>query len=282
MFLALAVEEAMGNRWQKWRMRMRGEDLLWQNASFGGNRYIAVIWRGEAERIPWGRIAGVTNRPRTPVLAPPGVTPPENCPCRIYEPQDFYTRLTVQAARQCLLQVPEKARRAVVGIIDPQGIAPWVCPELAECCKALTVYSLRPERYRKSEGMLLGEFGMPLLYAEKPEALRECLLCIAPYPTGVIAVSAPVITTDRSGIQGSPTINRLSLRLPEAVRAAIPPGVCPELFLGAVVETGQRRVDIAWEVEACRIDGRLAPLSDIGKSVLREKLDITKLVDYNK
>lgn len=265
MFMVLTLAEQQESRWQRLRRTLSGSDLLWESARLGGNRYLHVVWYGDAANIPWGRIAAITDRPRIPVLLPSGVVCPPGCPVRAYEPQDFEARLVIAAARQSLLEQPEAAHRGTVGLIDPQGIAPWAAAELAACCRGIMVYSLRPERYRLQEEWLLAERGLPLQYARTPQELRSCLLCAAPYPTGVFAVPAPVICADHSGIQGRPTVNRLTLRLPQELREAIPPGASPERFLGIVTETGQRRIELELLTESCRIDGRLAPLSDLSR-----------------
>lgn len=280
--MVVALAETMEKGWPRLRRRLRGEDLLWQNGSFAGNRYLLVTWHGGAENLPWGRIAAITDRPRIPTLLPPGATCPPGCPVRAYEPEDFFARLTVKAAFQCLRQLPQAMRHATVGIVDPQGIAPWACGELAAVCNAVKVFTLRPERYRKQEEWLLEERGLPLLYAAKPAELGDCLLCVAPYPTGVIVIPAPVITTDRSGIQGNPAVNRLKLSLPQEVREAIPQGIVPERFLGMIFETGFRTPQLDLRVEECRIDGRRAALAELVKIALRERLDIGGCVDYNK
>lgn len=272
MFMVLTVAEQSEGRWQRLRRTLSGKDLVWQSGSYGGNRYLHVTWYGNAADIPWGRIAAITNRPRVPMLLPPGVVCPPGCPVRAYEPQDFEARLVVAAVCQSLREQPAAAHRGTVGIIDPQGIAAWAASELAACCRGIMVYSLRPERYRNQEQWLMEQTGLPLQYASTPSQLKDCLLCAAPYPAGVFTVPAPVICADRSGIQARPTINRLTLHLSPEIHQAIPAGVSPEHFLGMVTEIGQRRIEQELLIEMCRIDGRLAPLSDLAKMAANRDL----------
>lgn len=155
--------------------------------------------------------------------APPEVLAPEGCPLRDYRPQDFTARLTVAAARQAMEQTAGKGS-GLLGLLDPQGIAPWACGEWLDCCRGVKVYTLRRSRYAAAETMLRVEYGLPLLWAETPAELEDCSICAAPYPTGVIRVRRPIITADRSGIQGNPTVNRLTLALTPEQLAEVPPG----------------------------------------------------------
>lgn len=270
MLMAISLGQAQNSFFRRWRQKLRGEDLQWRYAAYAGNRYLNVTWFGTAETIPWARVAAIPVRSRGGVLLPEGAVIPPQSTLHAYEPQDFYARLTVSAVCGCLRDTPEIARRATVGVIDPAGVAAWACMEIAPWCRSIRVYTLRPERYTEQEQMLLEEHGVPLLYADTPRELRGCALCAAPYPTGVFAVPSAVVTPDRSGIQGRPTVNRLSLLISEEQRTAVPRGLCPELFFGALAETGFHRFPLEYTVDQCRIDGRLARMHDvlapIGKS----------------
>ena len=173
-------------------------------------------------------------------------------------------RLTVAAARQAMEQTAGKGS-GLLGLLDPQGIAPWACGEWLDCCRGVKVYTLRRSRYAAAETMLRVEYGLPLLWAETPAELEDCSICAAPYPTGVIRVRRPIITADRSGIQGNPTVNRLTLALTPEQLAEVPPGAEPTAFWGMVTECGTRRVKLPLTLGGCRIDGRLAEFTELGK-----------------
>ena len=266
MFITLAVEDTREPLRLRIERRLKGETLEWQEKTCCGNRYRHVVWHGPAQRLPWMRLSMLCPRPRTPVLLPPGLLPPPEVPLRDYQPQDFYARLTVAATRQYLLSRPPSGR-GLVGLIDPQGIAPWACAELADCCRGLKVLTLRRSRYALQETALREEQGLPLLWAETTAELAECTLCVAPYPTGVLTVRRPVLTADRSAIQGRPTVNRLALTLSEEQQAMVPQGVEPTAFWGMVTECGQRRVSLPMTVCRCRIDGRLADFSELARVI---------------
>lgn len=259
--MTLTVSEPP-NRREALRRALRGELLQWQSRQVMGCRYISVVWCGSRERIPWGRIAAITDRPRTPLLLPPGMLPPPGCPVRCKEPQEYPARLAVQAAAQCLSAAPH-LRSGTVGIIDPQGIAPWACSALSALCRGVKVYTLRRSRYAAEEQFLWEENGLPLQWADTPADLAGCVLCVAPYPTGVLAIPAPVITADRSGIQGRPTVNRLQPVLTDEQKAAVPLGVDAAAFWGMVTEYGPRRAEAPMTVQCCRIDGRLAQFDEL-------------------
>ena len=131
--------------------------------------------------------------------------------------------------------------------------------------RGVKVYTLRRSRYAAAETMLRVEYGLPLLWAETPAELEACSICAAPYPTGVIRVRRPIITADRSGIQGNPTVNRLTLALTPEQLAEVPPGAEPTAFWGMVTECGTRRVKLPLTLGGCRIDGRLAEFTELGK-----------------
>ena len=222
MFMVVAVEDKKEPLRQRLGRLLRGDALEWEDRSCGGNRYRYIVWHGPVERLPWNRLALLCPRPRSPVLLPPEVLAPEGCPLRDYRPQDFTARLTVAAARQAMEQTAGKGS-GLLGLLDPQGIAPWACGEWLDCCRGVKVYTLRRSRYAAAETMLRVEYGLPLLWAETPAELEDCSICAAPYPTGVIRVRRPIITADRSGIQGNPTVNRLTLALtpPRAPRLTL-------------------------------------------------------------
>ena len=168
------------------------------------------------------------------------------------------------AARQAMEQTAGKGS-GLLALLDPQGIAPWACGEWLDCCRGVKVYTLRRSRYAAAETMLRVEYGLPLLWAETPAELEDCSICAAPYPTGVIRVRRPIITADRSGIQGNPTVNRLTLALTPEQLAEVPPGAEPTAFWGMVTECGTRRVKLPLTLGGCRIDGRLAEFTELGK-----------------
>ena len=264
MFMVVAIEDKKEPLRQRLGRLLRGAALEWEDRSCGGNRYRYIVWHGPAERLPWNRLALLCPRPRSPVLLPPEVLAPEGCPLRDYRPQDFTARLTVAAARQAMEQTAGKGS-GLLGLLDPQGIAPWACGEWLDCCRGVKVYTLRRSRYAAAETMLRVEYGLPLLWAETPAELEDCSICAAPYPTGVIRVRRPIITADRSGIQGNPTVNRLTLALTPERLAEVPPGAEPTAFWGMVTECGTRRVKLPLTLGGCRIDGRLAEFTELGK-----------------
>lgn len=266
MFMTVTVEEGREPLRQRLARLLRGDMLEWEDCFCGGNRYRRVVWHGAAERLPWSRLALLCPRPRTPVLLPPDILPPQGCPVRDYHPRDFTARLTVAAARQAMEQCPVQGS-GLLGLLDPQGIAPWACGEWLNCCRGIKVYTLRRSRYAAMETLLREEYGLPLLWAETPAELEDCLLCAAPYPTGVLRVRRPVLTADRSAVQGSPTVNRLTLALPPERTAEVPPGVEPTAFWGMVTECGTRRVELPLVIGQCRIDGRLAEFGELARLI---------------
>lgn len=266
MFVTVAIEEEREPLRLRLGRLLRGNALEWEDRVCGGNRYRHVVWHGTAEHLPWNKLALLCPRPRTPVLLPPGVLPPQGCPVRDYRPQDFTARLTVAAVRQVMEQMPANGS-GMAGLLDPQGIAPWACGEWLKCCRGIKVYTLRRSRYAAMEALLREEYGVPLLWAETPAELEDCVLCAAPYPTGVVRVRRPVLTADHSAVQGSPTVNRLTLALPPERAAEVPQGVEPTAFWGMLAECGARRVELPLIIERCRIDGRLAEFGELTRLI---------------
>ena len=241
------------------------------NEGEGEDNYIVVDGKKvviykmpNAAELPWGKLALLCPRPRTPVLLPPGLLPPQDSPVRAYHPQAFTARVIVAAARQAMEQTDG---RGLIGLLDPQGVTPWACGEWLCCCRGVRVYTLRRSRYAAIEMLLREQYGRPRLWAETPAGLEDCTLCAAPVPTGVIRVRRPVLCADRSGVQGSPTVNRLALLLPPPEAAEVPPGVAPTAFWGMVTECGPRRVALPLTIGQCRIDGRLAEFGGLARLI---------------
>ena len=138
MVMVVAIEDKKEPLRQRLGRLLRGDTLEWEDRSCGGNRYRYVVWHGPVERLPWNRLALLCPRPRIPVLLPPEGLPPEGCPIRDYRPQDFTARLTVAAARQAMEQTAGKGS-GLLGLLDPQGIAPWACGEWLDCCRGVKV-----------------------------------------------------------------------------------------------------------------------------------------------
>lgn len=262
MFMVVAIEDGKEVLRLRLGRFLRGDRLAWQDGTCRGNRYRYVVWHGQTGQLPWNRLAALCPRPRTPVLLPAGILPPQGCPIRDYHPQDFTARLVVAAARQVMAGTDGKG---LLGLLDPQGIAPWACGEWLDCCRGVKVYTLRRSRYAAAEKLLREEYGVPLLWVETPAELEDCTLCAAPYPTGVLRVRRPVLAADHSGVQGSPTVNRLELTLPADYTAEVPPGVEPTAFWGMVTECGPRRVALPLGVRLCRVDGRLAEFTELSR-----------------
>lgn len=264
MFMTVAIEAGKLPPGERLRRILRGEQLEWRDCTCRGNRYRHIIWHGPPEKLPWGKLALLCPRPRTPVLLPPGLLPPQDSPVRAYHPQAFTARVIVAAARQAMEQTDG---RGLIGLLDPQGVTPWACGEWLSCCRGVRVYTLRRSRYAAIETLLREQYGLPLLWAETPAGLEDCTLCAAPVPTGVIRVRRPVLCADRSGVQGSPTVNRLTLLLPPPEAAEVPPGVAPTAFWGMVTECGPRRVALPLTIGQCRIDGRLAEFGELARLI---------------
>ena len=217
MFMTVAIEAGKLPPGERLRRILRGEQLEWRDCTCRGNRYRHIIWHGPPEKLPWGKLALLCPRPRTPVLLPPGLLPPQDSPVRAYHPQAFTARVIVAAARQAMEQTDG---RGLIGLLDPQGVTPWACGEWLCCCRGVRVYTLRRSRYAAMETLLREQYGLPLLWAETPAGLEDCALCAAPVPTGVIRVRRPVLcamtaTADKQLQRG--IVQSLGLRHPKRI-----------------------------------------------------------------
>ena len=172
------------------------------------------------------------------------------------------------AGVQLLRMMGEEGRRATVALVDEDGLFSWCAGELARQCALLRVYTRRPERYAVLCRELMEGFGASLLLADTPEGLAGSSFAVAPAPTGVWKLPLPVLTVDRSGIQGSPTVNRLEPDLPPEILREVPEGIPAAQFLGAAWETGLRRFPLDMGIRACRVDGRLVPFREGMAAVL--------------
>ncbi|MCI9508723.1 MAG: hypothetical protein HFF10_03105 [Angelakisella sp.] len=223
--------------------------------SFLGNGFYHIIDR-TGGRPHWERLARTAGRAATRLVMAGEEEPPAGSGLRLYNPVVFAGRMTAMAGAQLLAAMGEEGRRALVAMVDEDGLFTWCAGELARRCGLLRVYTKRPDRYRALCRDLMEGLGASLTLAESPRELESCRFAVSPAPTGVWKLSLPVVTVNHSGIQGRPTINRLEPDLPPELLEEIPAGVDPMLFLGAAWETGLRKFPLDMGFSGCRVDGR--------------------------
>lgn len=230
--------------------------------SFLGNGYYHIIDH-TAERPHWELLARAVGRAATRLVVAGEEEPPRGSGLRLYDPSTFAGRLTAMAGVQLLRGLGEEGRRAIIAMVDEEGLFTWCAGELARQCALLRVYTRRPDRYQNLCRELMEGMGASLLLTEGPEGLGDCLFAVSPAPTGVWKLPLPVLTVDHSGIQGRPTVNRLEPELSPELLGEIPAGVSLPLFLGAAWETGLRRFPLDMGIRTCRADGRLVGLEEV-------------------
>lgn len=226
--------------------------------SFLGNGYYHIIDH-TGGRPHWELLAQAVGRAATRLVVAGEEEPPRGSGLRLYDPAIFAGRMTAMAGAQLLRELPDGGRQTTVALVDEDGLFTWCAGELARRCALLRVYTRRPDRYTGLCRELMEGEGASLVLADGPEGLRESRFAVSPAPTGVWRLPMPVVTVDRSGIQGRPTLNRLEPDLAPELEETIPPGVPLPLFLGAAWETGLRRFPLDMGIRACRADGRLIP-----------------------
>lgn len=264
MFVVLTIQQ------EKKGLLERAADLLGRGPleirrrSFLGNGYYHIIDH-TAGRPHWEQLARVAGRAASRLVIAGEEEPPPGSGLRRYDPSVFAGRLTAMAGVQLLGQMGDEGRRAVVGMVDEDGLFTWCAGELARRCGLLRVYTRRPDRYRALCRELMEGLGASLTLAESPRELEVCCFGVSPAPTGVWKVAIPMITVNHSGIQGRPTINRLEPELPAELAGELPAGVDPALFLGAAWETGLRKFPLDMGIARCRADGQL--VSGLGQAV---------------
>ena len=208
--------------------------------SFLGNGYYHIIDH-TGGRPHWELLAQAVGRAATRLVVAGEEEPPRGSGLRLYDPAIFAGRMTAMAGAQLLRELPDRGRQTTVALVDEDGLFTWCAGELARRCALLRVYTRRPDRYTGLCRELMEGEGASLVLADGPEGLRESRFAVSPAPTGVWRLPMPVVTVDRSGIQGRPTLNRLEPDLAPELEETIPPGVPLPLFLGAAWETGLRR-----------------------------------------
>ena len=233
--------------------------------SFLGNGYYHITDH-TGGRPHWELLAQAVGRAATRLVVAGEEEPPKNSGLRLYDPSIFAGRMTAMAGVQALGGLPDKGRQTTVALVDEDGLFTWCAEKLARQCALLRVYTRRPDRYAALCRELMMEIGANLVLADDLQGLDHCRFAVSPAPTGVWKLTMPVLTVDRSGIQGRPTINRLEPNLPPEVLETIPPGAPLSLFLGAAWETGLQRFPLDMGIRACRVDGRLTEFAGaIGK-----------------
>ena len=267
MFIALTLEKPAEGLLARGLERLRRGPLGVERRNFRGSGYSLIIDR-TAGSPHWERLERLAGRSAARLVAPEGVEPPPGSGLRLYQPWEFWARLTAAAGVQTLEGMGEEGRRAQVGLVDEEGRFPWCAGELARRCALVRVLTRRPDRYEEPARRLMEEWGATLVPASSPGELRDCAFAVSPAPTGVWRLPAPVFTVDRSGIQGEPTINRLEPELPPGLREEIPPGLPPALFLGTAWEAGLRRFPLEPVLRECRIGGRRAGMEEAAALIL--------------
>ena len=265
MFL-VRVQEPKEPFPERLRRRLKGKCLTEEEVRFEGCRAVLLHWYGPPGRIPWRRITAFSARP-LPLLLPEGAVPPPGVQAAF--PEEYAARLTVSAAVQCLKAAGPAARRGTVGILDPAGRALWAAAELCPVSAALTVYTLRPARWERLAGELMEEAGVPVLTAGRPSDLKNTVLTVAPYPTGVFRVPAPVFAAERCPVQGAPTVNRFQPDFPPELLEKVPPGVPVLPFIGLAEERGPGRNLHDFPIKAMRIGGRAVHFRECVGELLR-------------
>lgn len=264
MFVVIAAEE-----------RPEGESLparLWRRMSAGRVRAEEKSFRGcsywlltirDPRHPPYKKLRAMAGRAAGKVVAGRGILLPPGCGLTAYRPALFQARVAVAAAAQVLEALgPGKAQ--VAGVSDPQGLHPWCCRRLLERCGLLRVYTQRPQRYEAEAERLMEETGALVLLTDDPGTLSSCVLCVALSGDETeIRVPAPVLAAEGIRAKGRPTAAGLELTAWEEEEDWLPPEVDPGLFLGAAMELSARPPAAELWVDACRIDGRAAPLEDL-------------------
>lgn len=235
--------------------------------SFLGNGYYHITDH-TGGRPHWEQLARAVGRAATRLVVAGEEEPPPGSGLRLYDPAVFAGRMTAVAGLQALRSMGEEGRRAVIAMVDEEGLFTWCAGELARQCGLLRVYTRRPDRYRALCRELMEGLGASLTLAETPGELESCRFAVSPAPTGVWKLPVPVITINHSGIQGRPTINRLEPELSPELEKEIPPGVDRMLFLGAAWETGLRRFPLDMKIRSYRVDGRLVAAEGQGPQTL--------------
>ena len=270
MFIVLTVEREEKGPLARAVEYLGRSPLKIYRKSFLGNGYYHIVDHvSRANGSPhWRLLAQATGRAAVRLVAEEGVEPPPGCGLRLYQSGVFAGRIAAMAGVQLLRMMGEEGRRATVALVDEDGLFSWCAGELARQCALLRVYTRRPERYAVLCRELMEGFGASLLLADTPEGLAGSSFAVAPAPTGVWKLPLPVLTVDRSGIQGRPTVNRLEPDLPPEILREVPEGIPAAQFLGAAWETGLRRFPLDMGIRACRVDGRLVPFREGMAAVL--------------
>lgn len=260
MFVLLTIQREERGLLARIGDRLGRSPLEVRRRSFLGNRYYHITDH-TSRRPHWELLAQTVGRAAARLVVAGEEEPPGGSGLRLYDPSIFAGRMTAVAGVRLLEQLPDKGRQTAVALVDEDGLFTWCAEALARQCSLLRVYTRRPDRYAILCGRLMEEIGANLVLADTPQGLSGCFFAVSPAPTGVWKLPMPVLTVDRSGIQGRPTINRLEPDLTPDLLETIPPDTPLFRFLGAVWETGLQKFSLDMGIRSCRVDGRLAAFS---------------------
>jgi hypothetical protein len=207
-----------------------------------------IDWR-EAERA-CGAHAGRLVMPRA-------LKPPEHCCIRPFVPGRFYSHLVRNTAVEVLRRSGLQLYRRTVGVVDPEGVYQQTVLTLIHHCASVRVLTGSLRRYGAFCEQVMDTYGAPVIAGEDRRLLDSCVLIAA--PGGVTAeqvegLRAPVLSAfDAERAVGCPVVFDLEAVIPPALADAIPEGIEPTDFLGALYEMGGLQ-----ELSALQADGGAA------------------------
>lgn len=222
--------------------------------------------------IDWQEVEAHAGRLAGRMLLPEGCCPPPECRVRPFRAVRFDRLVLQRTACELINRTRMPMYRRVLGVVDERGECADFLYGLLHYYTAVKVLTGAPAVYERAAQEMMERLGAPVFIGEDPRCFAECVLILAPeWPEALSARPGCPVLSGEAGVAGQggcDFFSRLQTEPPPDVLAAVPRGIDPHLFAGALYELcGVQAVEPV--AERLLYNGRRATLTEAVEIVSR-------------
>lgn len=231
MFTVLnIVKQTEKKRLFCFRRRKKEMPLLSRVAVRGGAFfYTLTLYADKHGEIDFSAVPEMCLRRVIPVE---GVTLPENCPAKRYNPSVFPLTVFLNSSIGLLKRAEDDPRTRTIGIVDPQARLQHGVEFFIPYAKTIRVFTDFPEKYDAACEMLVKAWGVAPIVSQNNAALNACDYVFSPFQKGEGERQGTVRV--RQG--GNAILSGNTVLLPPEIEMRRPAGTDPLLFAAALYE----------------------------------------------